>query len=75
MLCNLCSLSSGIISRLDYFAYLNVETVWLSPIYPSPFADFGYDVSDYVDIDPLFGTMDDFDELVEELHKRGNFWP
>ncbi|MCC9165489.1 alpha-amylase family glycosyl hydrolase [Pontibacter harenae] len=61
----------GIISRLDYLQWLGIKAVWLSPIYPSPMADFGYDVSDYCGIHPLFGTMEDFDELLQEIHKRG----
>jgi alpha-glucosidase len=61
----------GIISRLDYVRSLNVDAVWLSPVYPSPMHDFGYDVTDYTGIDPMFGTMDDFDQLVAEVHRRG----
>jgi alpha-glucosidase len=61
----------GIAQRLDHLSYLGVDALWLSPIYPSPLADFGYDVSDYVGIDPQFGTMDDFDELVAAAHERG----
>lgn len=61
----------GITSRLDYFSYLHVDAVWISPIFPSPMKDFGYDVSDYRDIDPIFGTLDDFDELLKEAHDRG----
>jgi alpha-glucosidase len=61
----------GIIARLDYLEWLGVDAVWLSPIFPSPMADFGYDVSDYTGIHPLFGTMDDFDRLLEEVHSRG----
>src|ERR1700749_3296445 len=61
----------GILSRLDYLPDLGVDTVWISPIYPSPMADFGYDIADYCGIDPLFGTMADFDRLLEELHRRG----
>lgn len=61
---------TGIISRLDYLRDLGVDAIWLSPIYPSPMADFGYDVSDYTAIHPLFGTMDDFDGLVREAHAR-----
>lgn len=61
----------GIAQRLDYLAWLGVDAFWLSPIYPSPLADFGYDVSDYTAIDPVFGTMDDFDELVREAHAKG----
>src|SRR3954447_21603087 len=58
----------GIISRLDHLAALRVEAVWLSPFFRSPMADFGYDVSDYCDVDPVFGTLADFDELVRECH-------
>ncbi|MCM8748260.1 alpha-amylase family glycosyl hydrolase [Thermomicrobiaceae bacterium CFH 74404] len=61
----------GILSRLDYLEWLGVDAIWLSPIFPSPMADFGYDVSDYVGIDPVFGTMEDFDRLVREAHARG----
>jgi len=61
----------GIIRRLDYIQSLNVDAVWLSPIYPSPMHDFGYDVADYTGIHPLFGTMDDFDRLLAETHRRG----
>src|SRR5215217_9278635 len=61
----------GIISRLDYLQWLGIDCVWLSPIYPSPMADFGYDISDYRGIHPLFGTMEDFDELLKEVHSRG----
>ena len=62
---------SGILRRVDYLSWLGVDAVWLSPIYPSPMADFGYDVADYVDIDPLFGTLGDFDRLAHALHDRG----
>jgi oligo-1,6-glucosidase len=61
----------GIITHLDYLAMLGVDVVWLSPIYRSPMDDNGYDISDYDDIDPLFGTLDDFDALVDGLHARG----
>jgi alpha-glucosidase len=61
----------GIRSRLDYLEWLGVDAVWLSPIYPSPMADFGYDISNYVDVDPLFGTLADFDRLVDDVHRRG----
>ncbi|WP_172119652.1 alpha-glucosidase [Actinomyces faecalis] len=61
----------GIISRLDYLDSLGVDVVWLSPIYRSPQDDNGYDISDYQGIDPMFGTLEDFDALVEGLHKRG----
>ena len=61
----------GLRSRMDYVASLGVEAIWLSPVFPSPMADFGYDVSDYCDIDPTFGTLADFDALVADAHARG----
>jgi alpha-glucosidase len=61
----------GIISRLDHIAGLGVDCIWLSPIFPSPQADMGYDVSNYIDVDPLFGSLEDFDLLVREAHARG----
>jgi alpha-glucosidase len=61
----------GIISRLKYIKDLGVNTIWLSPFYPSPMADFGYDVADYCAVDPIFGTMNDFDELLTQTHKHG----
>jgi alpha-glucosidase len=61
----------GITSRLDYVRWLGVDAIWISPIFASPMADFGYDVSDYREIHPLFGTLDDFDELLREAHARG----
>jgi len=60
----------GIIGRIDYLRWLGVTAVWLSPIFPSPMADFGYDISNYTDIDPVFGSMADFDRLVSEMHRR-----
>ncbi len=60
----------GIISRLDYLRWLGVDAVWLSPLYPSPMKDFGYDVADYTAIDPVFGTLADFDRLIIEAHAR-----
>src|SRR5256885_14109085 len=60
----------GIVSRLDYLRWLGVDAVWISPIYPSPMKDFGYDVSDYEAIHPVFGTMADFDRLIAEAHAR-----
>jgi len=62
---------NGIRSRLDHLAWLGVDALWLSPIYPSPMADFGYDVSDYTGVDPVFGSLEDFDALTEEAHERG----
>jgi alpha-glucosidase len=61
----------GIVSRLDYVKWLGVNAIWISPVYASPMADFGYDISNYTDIHPLFGTLDDFRILVHEVHKRG----
>ena len=61
----------GIISKLDYLKDLGINTVWLSPCYPSPQADNGYDISDYQDIAPEYGTLDDFKEMLDEMHKRG----
>ena len=60
----------GILSKLDYLKDLGVDILWISPIYPSPFADQGYDISDYYSIDPAFGTMEDMEELIEEAKKR-----
>ena len=60
----------GIISKLDYLKDLGIDIVWISPIYRSPFVDQGYDISDYYDIDPSFGTMEEFDELLCEAKKR-----
>ncbi|MDO8614465.1 MAG: alpha-amylase family glycosyl hydrolase [Dehalococcoidia bacterium] len=62
---------NGITSRLDYLQWLGVNAVWISPIFPSPMKDFGYDVADYCDIDPLFGTLAEFDTLLAEAHRRG----
>ena len=61
----------GIIQRLDYLKSISVDAIWISPVYPSPMVDFGYDISDYTDIDPMFGTLQDFDRLVAEAHARG----
>jgi len=62
---------SGVTARLPYLASLGVEAVWLSPIFTSPMRDFGYDVADYCEIDPLFGTLEDFDALVARAHGLG----
>ena len=62
---------NGIRSRLPYLRELGVDAIWLTPFYPSPGADHGYDVADYVDVDPQFGTLDDFDALVAEAHELG----
>jgi alpha-glucosidase len=61
----------GIIDRLPYLQALGVDAIWLSPIFPSPMADFGYDIADYTGIDPLFGSMEDFDALVKAAHAAG----
>ncbi|HEX9968655.1 MAG TPA: alpha-amylase family glycosyl hydrolase, partial [Acidimicrobiales bacterium] len=67
---------AGITSRLDHLndgtpGSLGVDAIWLSPFYPSPMADFGYDVADYCDIDPMFGTLEDFRALISDVHARG----
>lgn len=61
----------GVRRRLDHLAWLGVDALWLSPIFRSPMADFGYDVADYCDVDPLFGTLAGFDRLLAEAHARG----
>ena len=61
----------GIIERLDYIAALGVDAIWVSPFFKSPMADFGYDIADYRDVDPLFGTLDDFDRLLAKAHALG----
>jgi alpha-glucosidase len=61
----------GITERIDYIADLGVDAIWLSPFFTSPMKDFGYDVSNYRDVDPIFGTLGDFDRLLEKAHSRG----
>ncbi|MBS0643868.1 MAG: DUF3459 domain-containing protein [Proteobacteria bacterium] len=61
----------GIRRHLDYVVALGADAIWISPVYPSPMADFGYDIADYCDIDPIFGTLADFDRLLGEAHARG----
>jgi alpha-glucosidase len=61
----------GILARLDHLTWLGVDAVWLSPVHPSPMDDFGYDISDYTGVDPVFGTLDDLDRLVAAAHGRG----
>src|SRR5216684_4860999 len=61
----------GITERLDYLKELGVDAIWITPCFPSPQVDFGYDVSDYEQIDPTYGTLGDFDRLVSEGRKRG----
>jgi len=62
---------NGVRRRLRYLQWLGIDAIWLSPIYPSPMRDFGYDVSNYVDVDPTFGSLRDFDLLVHEAHELG----
>ncbi len=62
---------NGVVRRLDHLEWLGVDAVWLCPIYPSPMLDFGYDIADFCAVDPRFGSLDDFDRLVIELHRRG----
>ncbi len=61
----------GITKRLEYLQWLGVDAIWVSPVYPSPMTDFGYDISDYTDIDPLFGGLADMDALIAAAHARG----
>lgn len=61
----------GIASRLDHLSWLGVDAIWLSPFYPSPMADFGYDVADYEGVDPVFGTVADAEDLIAACHDRG----
>jgi oligo-1,6-glucosidase len=61
---------AGIIDHLDHLVDLGVDAVWISPVYASPHDDAGYDISDYRAIDPVFGSLDEFDQLVAELHRR-----
>jgi oligo-1,6-glucosidase len=62
---------AGVLDRLDYLAGLGVDVLWLSPVYPSPQDDGGYDISDYQDVDPVFGSLADFDRLLAAVHERG----
>lgn len=61
----------GIINEVDHFKNMGVDAILLSPIYTSPQVDHGYDVSDYRDVDPIFGTIEDFEELIEKIHELG----
>ena len=61
----------GIVSRLDHLERLGVDVLWLSPVYRSPMVDNGYDISDHRDIDPVFGTLEDMDDLIACAHRRG----
>jgi alpha-glucosidase len=60
----------GILSQLDYLVWLGVDAIWLSPFYPSPMADFGYDITDHCNVDPIFGTLEVLDALVQQAHQR-----
>lgn len=60
----------GLLKHIDHLEWLGIGAIWLTPFYPSPMLDFGYDISDFCDVDPVFGTMADFDRLIEELHRR-----
>lgn len=64
-------LISGIREKLSHFEYLNIKAIWISPFYKSPMRDFGYDVEDFREVDPIFGTMEDFDDLLTSMHDRG----
>src|SRR5579863_8359770 len=61
----------GLTRRLDHLIWLGVDAIWISPFYPSPMADFGYDVADYTNVDPIFGTLEDFDDLLQQAHAKG----
>ena len=61
----------GIRGRLDYLTWLGIDAIWITPIYPSPMKDFGYDITDHCSIDPTFGTLGDFDRLLADVHRRG----
>jgi alpha-glucosidase len=61
----------GIVSKLDYIADLGVDAIWISPFFTSPMKDFGYDIADFRNVDPQFGTLDDFDKIIEKAHKLG----
>jgi len=61
---------AGITQQLDYLRWLGVNALWLSPMYPSPMADSGYDISNYIDVHPLFGTLHDLDNMVQQAHQR-----
>lgn len=60
----------GIMTQLDYLTWLGVDAIWVSPFYPSPMADFGYDIADYCNVDPIFGDLETFERLIEQAHRR-----
>ena len=61
---------NGIVQKMDYLSSLGVDAIWLSPFFKSPMKDMGYDVSDYTEVDPLFGSMKDFDKLISIAHQN-----
>ena len=61
----------GIIARLEHLVSLGIDAIWIAPIYPSPMADFGYDITDHCDVHPLFGTLADFNRLIAAAHEQG----
>ena len=61
----------GIRRRLPYLTWLGIDAIWIAPIYPSPMADFGYDVSDYCNVESIYGSLSDFDQLIKAAHLRG----
>ena len=65
-----CNSSPGIIQRLDHFTASNIDAIWLSPIYRSPMVDFGYDIANFTEIDPIFGNLEDFQDLVNAAHDK-----
>src|SRR5688572_3502740 len=62
---------AGVIDTLGYLSWLGVDAIWLTPFYPSPMKDFGYDVADYINVDPLFGDLTTFDQLLAAAHQQG----
>src|SRR5690349_1437371 len=61
----------GIRTRLDYLVWLGIDAIWICPFYPSPMLDFGYDIADFCDVDPVFGSLETFDNLLADAHARG----
>ena len=61
----------GLRSRIDHIHQLGIDAIWLNPTYPSPQGDHGYDVSDYFDVEPMFGSLEEFDRMIEDFHERG----